>query len=332
MDPIQNNFSSHTKVKASQVVINCYDFMDRVTPECGIYDLTDGVYNDDPNTPYEEAQENQHNWLLDQAECKEGSKILEIGCGYGTVLQAAKKRGAEAIGITISRPQVEYCRAKGLDVCLLDYRNLPEEWNGYFDAIIANGCIEHFVQVSNVINQPGADTIIYKKLFELCGRVITPNSSSKKFVTTTIHETFTYENDPRKDPEFFSKIKNRLFSKWSARGIKSTLQGKAFGGYYPSLGQLAYCAEPFFKLEKEVDGTYDYYLTSVEWFKRARKIMRKFNKKSLKISLNIISFCLQHPIQGPILLISLEVLRAWERQFMGPNPPVKLLRQVWVAK
>ena len=50
-----------------------------------------------------------------------------------------------AIGITISPEQVGLCRARGLDARLLDYRELGGELDGQFDAVIANGPIEHFV-------------------------------------------------------------------------------------------------------------------------------------------------------------------------------------------
>jgi len=47
-------------------VIDCYEFFDRVFPECGLQDLTEGLYFDNPATPYEQAQRNQIEWLLDE--------------------------------------------------------------------------------------------------------------------------------------------------------------------------------------------------------------------------------------------------------------------------
>jgi cyclopropane fatty-acyl-phospholipid synthase-like methyltransferase len=85
---------------------------------CGITDLTDGKYVDDRNDPaaYVAAQERQAEYLLDQVRCGRGTRLLDIGCGYGRILQHAERRGAHAVGITISPPQVAADRAHGLEV------------------------------------------------------------------------------------------------------------------------------------------------------------------------------------------------------------------------
>ena len=104
----------------ARTVIECYDFLDRFLPECGIWDLTDGLYHGDPRTSHEQAQQKQVEWLLDQVRCQRGSRLLEIGCGNGRLLRAAGARGVEAIGVNVSRLQVEHCRAHGLDARLMD--------------------------------------------------------------------------------------------------------------------------------------------------------------------------------------------------------------------
>ena len=121
---------------AEHTVLDCYDFVDRVFPECGLVDLTDGMYHGDPTLSHEKAQEKQINWLLDQVECVEGSRILDVGCGYGRLLAAAERRGATAVGITISAPQARHCLENGLDVRVTDYRDLDDRWYGSFDTIV----------------------------------------------------------------------------------------------------------------------------------------------------------------------------------------------------
>ena len=174
----------------SQTVINCYDFLDALT-SCGITDFTDGKYYGNPKLPYLEAQENQAEWLLDQINCQKGSRILDIGCGNGRILQTAEDRGAEAVGITISDNQVIRCLDQGLDARTLNYRNIPAYWDDSFDGIIANGSIEHFVQVQDAIecNQNG----IHEEMFGICYRVLRPKG---RFATTIIHFNDGFELDP----------------------------------------------------------------------------------------------------------------------------------------
>lgn len=41
-------------------VIDCYDFYDRIFPDCGLLDLTEGVYHGDPTLSYERAQHQEN--------------------------------------------------------------------------------------------------------------------------------------------------------------------------------------------------------------------------------------------------------------------------------
>ncbi len=83
------------------------------------------------------AQQNKYNRILDQLPFKEGKKILEIGCGWGSFLEQAASRGFEATGITVSRAQHSYAsrrlEQKGLmdkaHVQFLDYRRVMEAYD-----------------------------------------------------------------------------------------------------------------------------------------------------------------------------------------------------------
>ena len=172
-------------VQPWETVVTCYSAFDRFFPACGLFDLTEGIYHGNPKTPYEQAEANQLDYLLDQVGCGPGRRILDLGCGYGTLLERIRLRDATGVGITISPEQVRYCRQKMLDVNLLDYRAIPGEWDRTFDGVIANGSIEHFVQPADAA--AGRQDDIYRYLFTKVHRLIDPNSTERWFATTTIH-------------------------------------------------------------------------------------------------------------------------------------------------
>ena len=106
-------------------------------------------YRDDSDT-LEVAQEQKLDHILTKLMLKPGERFLDIGCGWGAlVMRAAKKYGAVATGITLSKNQLEYARARiqaeGLQDCcsvdLCDYRDLPGI--GVYDKIASVGMFEH---------------------------------------------------------------------------------------------------------------------------------------------------------------------------------------------
>ena len=108
---------------------------------CGYYD--DGIDS------VEEAQRSKIDYTLRKLRLRPGERLLDIGCGWGTlVIRAAKVFGAQALGITLSRRQFEEARRRiadaGLEgrasVELLDYRDLGERT---FDKVVSVGMVEH---------------------------------------------------------------------------------------------------------------------------------------------------------------------------------------------
>src|SRR5215213_11874549 len=98
------------RVPATQLVKLCYTLV-HAAEAIGIRDLADGEYLP-TDTTLEEGIERQLNYLLDEVGCnRPGFRLLEIGCGYGHLLNLAKRRGAHAVGVNVSREQVKYCNA-----------------------------------------------------------------------------------------------------------------------------------------------------------------------------------------------------------------------------
>jgi cyclopropane-fatty-acyl-phospholipid synthase len=101
-------------------------------------------------TTLEDAQLTKRELVCTKLGLREGERLLDVGCGWGSfVLHAATRHGVRAVGITLSRNQAELARRRvaeaGLEdrveIRLCDYRDLIKSER--FDAIASIGMVEH---------------------------------------------------------------------------------------------------------------------------------------------------------------------------------------------
>ena len=60
----------------------------------------------------EQAQFNKNQTICDKLQLKKGESMLDIGCGWGTLVRhAAREYGAKATGVTLSKEGKKYCDA-----------------------------------------------------------------------------------------------------------------------------------------------------------------------------------------------------------------------------
>ena len=100
------------------------------------------LFEADSSRTLEQAQLAKYRRILNRLEVQEDDRILEIGCGWGGFADvAARERGAEVHGITLSQEQWSFCtqrmRQAGLDgqvqIEICDYRDAE----GQFDFIVS---------------------------------------------------------------------------------------------------------------------------------------------------------------------------------------------------
>ncbi|WP_294173927.1 cyclopropane-fatty-acyl-phospholipid synthase family protein [uncultured Sphingomonas sp.] len=99
-----------------------------------------------PGEDLQAAQRRKVSLLLDRLQIKPGDRLLEIGCGWGTLAIEAARRGAEVVGLTLSSEQKAWAdhriSEEGLsdriDIRLQDYRDIRER----FDAVASVEMVE----------------------------------------------------------------------------------------------------------------------------------------------------------------------------------------------
>ena len=127
------------------------------------------AYFKNENESIDQAQKNKMNHIIKKLNLKKNQKVLDIGCGWGSLaIEIAKQSQCEVVGITLSENQLKYCldNAKKNNLenqvhfKLLDYREMNEK----FDRVVSVGMFEHvgtkfyrkfFDKVSNLLNDDG---------------------------------------------------------------------------------------------------------------------------------------------------------------------------------
>ena len=102
----------------------------------------------DADATLEEAQENKYRLVFDKLRLQPGDRLLDVGCGWGSMVRYAARRGVRTVGITLSREQATWAQKaiaeEGLsdlaEVRHGDYREITET---AFDAVSSIGLTEH---------------------------------------------------------------------------------------------------------------------------------------------------------------------------------------------
>ena len=218
-------------------------------------DFSGAKYDGDFSMTLEEAQRRKHEYVAEQIGIEPGRRVLDLGCGWGPLLNFVRSRGAEGLGVTLSTGQLEACKRNGLDVHLKDARQVTRDTFGPFDAVASLGAFEHFCSPEDFY--AGKQDEVYEKLFE---NVATTLPSQGRFYLQTM--VFGRNMIPIEEVSIDAP---RDSDAWYV-----ALMQHQFPGSFLPFGeeQVVKAAAPHFRLVESSSGRLDYIETIKQWRKR----------------------------------------------------------------
>ena len=218
-------------------------------------DFSGAKYDGDFTLSLDEAQRRKHDYLAEQIGLEPGARVLDLGCGWGGLLNYIRKNGATGLGVTLSSAQAAACRRHGLDVHVHDARAVTRESFGPFDAAVSLGAFEHFCSPQDYT--AGRQEEIYRGFF---ARVASVLPEAGRFYLQTM--VFGRNKIPLAE---ITTDAPRNSDAWIL-----ALMGRQFPGSWLPSGrdQIARSAEPHFRLVAAESGRLDYIETITQWNKR----------------------------------------------------------------
>jgi cyclopropane-fatty-acyl-phospholipid synthase len=238
-------------------------------------DFSGAKYDGDFSLTLEQAQRRKHDYVAEQIGIAPGRRVLDLGCGWGGLLNFIRSRGGTGVGVTMSSAQVAACRRHGLDVHLHDARQVHRESFGPFDAVASLGAFEHFCSPQEY--RAGRQEEGYRELFT---RVASVLPDKGRFYLQTMVFGRNMVPQEQIDIRELMGLPPRDSDAWYL-----ALLGRQFPGSWLPFGQeqLARCAEPYFRLVSSSNGRGDYIETIRQW--NARIGRPSVRKTLLKLAL-----------------------------------------------
>jgi cyclopropane-fatty-acyl-phospholipid synthase len=233
-------------------------------------DFSGAKYDGDFSMTLEEAQRRKHEYVAESIGIEPGRRVLDLGCGWGPLLNFIRERNANGVGVTLSSAQAESCRRHGLDARISDAREVTREGFGEFDALASLGAFEHFCSPEDY--RAGRQDAVYRGLFANLAGLLP--EGGRLYLQTMV---FGRNMIPR---EQITIDAPRDSDAWYL-----ALMGAQFPGSFLPYGseQVVAAAEPHFRLVERSSGRLDYIETIRQW--RARFAESSPRKTLLKLQL-----------------------------------------------
>ena len=235
-------------------------------------DYSGARYGGDFTMTLEEAQKAKHKFIADSLYIGEGTKVLDMACGWGPFIRyAMQERGATCLGLTLSEGQASACQKNGMNVIVKDCRYVTPEDFGMFDAVTCIGGLEHFCSVEEW--KQGNQEIVYHNFFNTLANLL---PLGRRYYMQTM--VFSKNMIDYKDFDINAK-------KGSAAHVCALMEKEFPGSWLPYGAEMVIrSAAPHFRLISQSSGRLDYIETIGQW----RKRFRKFNLKKYLLYLSLI--------------------------------------------
>jgi cyclopropane-fatty-acyl-phospholipid synthase len=150
---------------------------------------------DGQEIPLQQAQERKLDLVLEKSRAGAGSRVLEIGSGWGSLaVRAARSAGCRVLGITLSPAQLELSRQRAreagledqVEFQLQDYRDVT----GTYDAVVS-------IEMLEAVGHENLGTF-----FRVCDRILVPGGKVVLQVIVIVEERY---EEYRRRPDWIQK-------------------------------------------------------------------------------------------------------------------------------
>ncbi len=233
-------------------------------------DFSGAKYDGDFSLSLEAAQRRKHEYVVERLGIKPGHRVLDLGCGWGPMLEYFRSIEVQGVGLTLSSAQAAACRRHGLDVRMQDVRAIDHRSVGMFDAVVSLGAFEHFCSREEC--QEGKQEAIYGDIFRRVASVLPP--FGRFFLQTMVF-----------GPNMIPADQVGVTAPRGSDGWHLGLMAKQFPGSWLPYGQdqLVRAAAPHLRMVSASNGRLDYIETIRQW--RLRFATPSLRKLLLKLRL-----------------------------------------------
>lgn len=128
--------------------------------------FSNAMFHGDFSMTLQEGQDAKVDYIAKMLGIKEGTRVIDLGCGWGGILQRLKQvHKADVTGVVLAQAQYKHCIETGLNVHLGDMRTVKPEDYGTFDAVVASGSFDHVLSYEDFLE--GKKEQVYTDWFDM---------------------------------------------------------------------------------------------------------------------------------------------------------------------